>query len=115
MQQVPDWWIWISVIYFVISIAWSVGLVIGLVIMYRKVMPIVTEARGQVQRIGEQAKSVASKASGTAELVHVQTQKLLGTANNAGSLVTTQARNVGAAITGVMIVARVVTFVRRLF
>ena len=114
MQQVPTWWVWVSSIYFIVSILWSMGLVVGLVLVYQKVMPIITESRQQVRRITDQAKSIAAKASSTAELVHVQTQRFVGNANSAGGLVTQQARTFGAAITGVLIAARVVKFVRKI-
>jgi len=114
MQQVPTWWVWFSSIYFLISMLWSVGLVIGLLTVYQKVMPIIAESRIQVKRVTEQAKGIAAKASNTADIVHVQTQKFLGNANSAGSLVTQQARTIGAALTGVLIAARVVKFVRKI-
>lgn len=115
MQQVPTWWVWVSSIYFVVSMLWSIGLVVGLVMVYQKVMPIIAESRLQVRRVTNQAKGIAAKASSTAEIVHVQTQRFVGNANSAGSLVTQQARTLGAAITGVLIAARVVQFVRKIF
>ena len=114
MQQVPTWWVWASGIYFVISMLWSIGLIAGLFMVYQKVMPIIAESRIQVRRVTEKAKGIASKASSTAEIVHVQTQKFLGNANSAGHLVTQQARTIGAALTGVLIAARVVNFVRKM-
>lgn len=114
MQQVPTWWVWVSSIYFIISILWSVGLIVGLFMVYQKVMPIIAESRIQVRRVTTQAKGIATKASSTAEIVHVQTQRFLGNANSAGNLVTQQARTIGAALTGVLIAARVVNFVRKI-
>ena len=114
MQQVPTWWVWASGIYFVISMIWSVGLIIGLVIVYQKVMPLISESRIQIKRVTDQAKGIATKASSTAELVHLNTQKLIGNANSAGGLVTQQARTIGAALTGILIAAKVVTFVRKI-
>jgi len=110
---VPAWWLWASGIYFVISIIWSVALIGALIMVYQKVMPIVTESRAQVRRVSDKAKGIAIKASRTAEVVHTQTQKFLGNADSAGSLVTQQARTFGAALTGVLIAARVVKFVRK--
>jgi hypothetical protein len=114
MQQVPTWWVLASGIYFIISIVWSIGLVAGLLMVYQKVMPIIAESRIQVRRVTDQAKGIATKASSTAEIVHVQTQKFLGNANSAGNLVTQQARTIGAALTGVLIAARVINFVRKI-
>ena len=114
MQQVPTWWVWVSGIYFMVSMLWSVGLIVGLLMVYKKIMPIIAESRIQVRRVTDQAKGIASKASSTAEVVHVQTQKFLGNANSAGNLVTQQARTIGAALTGVLIAARVVNFVRKI-
>ena len=85
MQQVPTWWVWVSAIYFIVSMLWSVGLIVGLLMIYQKVMPILAESRIQVRRVTDQAKGIASKASNTAEIVHVQTQKFLGNANSAGN------------------------------
>lgn len=115
MQQVPSYWIVASSIYFCISILWSVGLVIGMVLLYKKTMPVLTEARVQLRRVSNQAKSVAIKASNTADIVHAQTQNLIGNAHSAGNDVTRQARTVGAALTGVLVAARVVNFVRKVF
>lgn len=114
MQQVPTWWVWASGIYFVVSIIWSMALIGGLFMVYQKVMPIIAESRIQVRRVTDNAKGIATKASSTAEMVHVQTQKFLGNADSAGNLVTQQARTIGAALTGVLIAARVVTFVRKI-
>lgn len=74
---------------------------------------MIEEARVQVRRVSGQAKSVAAKASNTADIVHAQTQNLLGNAETAGSRVTQQARTVGAALTGVLVAARVINFVRK--
>src|SRR5690348_7068595 len=112
MQQVPTWWVWVSGIYFIVSMLWSIGLIAGLFMVYQKVMPIIAESRIQVRRVTDQARGIATKASSTAEIVHVQTQRFLGNANSAGSLVTQQARTIGAALTGILIAARVVSFVR---
>ena len=40
------------------------------------------------------------KASNTANIVHVHTQNLIGNANSTGFQVTSKARSVGAALTG---------------
>ena len=114
MQQVPTWWVWVSGLYFIISMVWSMGLIFGLLMVYKKVMPIIAESRIQVRRVTDHAKGIASKASSTAEIVHVQTQRFLGNANSAGNLVTQQARTIGAALTGVLIAARVINFVRKM-
>ena len=114
MQQVPTWWVWVSSVYFIVSMLWSISLIVGLYMVYQKIMPILSESRIQVQRVSDQAKAIAAKASNTAGLVHNQTQKFLGNANSAGGLVTQQARTFGAAITGVLIAARVVQFVRKM-
>ncbi len=115
MQEVPSWWILASFLYFVISIVWSVVLVVGMFKLYQKVMPVLTEARTQVKRVSNQAKGVAMKASNTANIVHVHTQNLLGNANSTGFQVTSKARGVGAALTGVLVAARVMNFVRKVF
>ncbi|HLK55741.1 MAG TPA: hypothetical protein VKU00_04215 [Chthonomonadaceae bacterium] len=115
MTEVPTYWLWVSGIYFVISILWSIGLTVGMILLIKKTLPILTEARMQVNRIGGQAKSIAAKASNTASIVHAQTQNLLGNAQSAGSMVTRQAGAVGAALTGLLIASRVVNFVRKLF
>jgi hypothetical protein len=115
MQEVPTWWVVISCIYFGVSIVWSVVLVVGMVKLYQKVMPVLTEARVQVKRVSNQAKGVALKASNTANIVHVHTQNLIGNANSTGFQVTSKARSVGAALTGLLVAARVMSFVRKVF
>jgi hypothetical protein len=115
MTAVPTYWVVASCIYFVISIVWSMALIGGMFMLYKKTMPVLTEAKVQVRRVSNQAKSIAAKASHTADIVHAQTQNLLGNAQSAGNQVTKQARTVGAALTGLLVAARVVSFVRRVF
>ena len=114
MVEVPSWWVVASGIYFVISIIWSVSLVVGLLVAYKKVMPLLANARTQAQRVTGQAKAIAAKASNTADIVHAQTQHLLGNANQASNRVTGQARTVGSALTVLLVASRVVNFVRRM-
>jgi hypothetical protein len=112
---VPTFWIWMSGIYFVLSIVWTFAMTVGLLMLYfKRIKPFMDESRTQLGRVTTQAKSVAAKVSGTAEIVHAQTQNLLGNAQSAGSLVTKQARSVGAVLTVGLVAARVVNFVRRM-
>ncbi|HZO87049.1 MAG TPA: hypothetical protein VFB38_01830 [Chthonomonadaceae bacterium] len=112
---VPEWWVIISAIFICINIVWTFVLILGLLALYKKAMPVLTEARTQLRRVSNQAKSVALKASNTAEIVHAQTQHLLGTAQSTGTQVTQSARAIGAAVTGLMIAARVFNFIRKVF
>jgi hypothetical protein len=113
MQQVPSWWLWFSGLFFIFSILWNIALCIAAWQIYKKVMPIVTEAQIQVRRVGNQVRGVAVKASHTAEIVHAQTQRFLGNAETTSTQVTRQARAVGAALTSLIVAARVVNFVRK--
>jgi len=113
MIQVPTWWIWASGFYFAFSILWTIALSVGAWMLYNKTMPLVKEAQTQVRRVSEQARIVAAKASHTADIVHAQTQHLLGNAESTGNQVTRQARTVGAALTGLLVAVRVVNFVRK--
>lgn len=110
---VPVWWAWVSAIYFVVSTVFILGLCGALLFLYMKVTPVLKEAQIQVRRVSSQAKAVAAKASNTADIVHAQTQHFLGNAESAGNQVTRQARTVGAALTGLLVAARVVSFVRK--
>lgn len=111
----PTWWFILSGLYFVLSFIWTIALTILVVQVGRKVMPLVEETRIQVRRVSSQAKTVATKASNTADILHAQTQNLLGSANAATNQVTGQARNVGAALTGAMVATRVLSFLRKIF
>lgn len=112
---VPSFWIWASGIYFLLSILWTAGMTIGLITLYfKKIRPMMDDVQTQINRVSTQAKAVAAKVSATSDIVHAQTQNLLGNAQSAGSLVTKQARTVGAALTVGLVAARVVNFVRRL-
>lgn len=113
--NVPTWWLVLSGLYFLLTLVWTVGISLLLFVLYKKVMPLLDEGKAQARRVSNQAKSVAVKASNTVDIVHAQTQNLLGNADAAGTQVTRQARTVGAALTGVLVAARVVNFVRRLF
>ncbi|HZT43636.1 MAG TPA: hypothetical protein VFA07_15835 [Chthonomonadaceae bacterium] len=111
--SVPEWWFWASFIFFILFLAWNILLGIAGWQLYKKIMPLIKETQVQVRRVSGQAKSIAAKASNTAEIVHAQTQNLLGNAQSAGSLVTKQARMIGAALTGLLVAARVINFVRK--
>lgn len=115
MLQVPGWWVWASGVYFALSIVWTLGLCVGVWMLYSKVTPILTEAKVQLHRVSDQAKNIASRVSNTADSVHTQAQRLLGSADSAGSQVTRQARTVGAALTGILVAVRVIHFVRKIF
>lgn len=115
MQEVPTYWVVLSCIFFVVSFVWSVVLAVGGFMIYKKVMPVLTEARTQVKRVSGQAKGVAMKVSNTANVVHVHTQNLIGNANSTGFQVTSKARSAGAVLTGVLVAARVMNFVRKIF
>ena len=114
MVEVPSWWLWASGAYFILSILWSVALCVGLWLMVKKILPVIEEARVQVRRVSGQAKSIAARASSTADIVHAQTQHLLGNAQSTGSQVTRQARYVGAALTSLLVASRVINFVRKI-
>lgn len=113
--NVPTWWLVLSGLYFLLTLLWTVGISVLVFVLYKKVMPLVDEGRIQIRRVSNQAKGVAVKASNTVDIVHAQTQNLLGNADSAGTQVTRQARSVGAALTGVLVAARVVNFVRKIF
>lgn len=113
--NVPTWWLVLSGLYFLLTLVWTVGISLLVFILYKKVMPLLEEGRVQVRRVSNQAKGVAVKASNTVDIVHAQTQNLLGSADAAGTQVTQQARTVGAALTGLLVAARVVNFVRKIF
>ena len=110
---VPTWWLVLSGLYFFLTLLWTVALTVLVVQVLKKVLPLIEEARVQVRRVSGQAKSVAAKASNTADIVHAQAQSLLGNAESASAQVTRQARTVGAALTGALVAARVVNFVRK--
>lgn len=112
--EVPGWWLAASGIYFIISIVWSAALIGGLIVVYKKAMPVLTEARTQAKRVTGQARAIAAKASNTADIVHAQTQHLLGNANRTGNQLTRQARSVGTGLTVILVAARVMNFVRRM-
>lgn len=112
---IPIWWLVLSGLYFLLTLVWTVGLSLLVFMLYKKGMPLVDEGRVQVRRVSNQAKGIAVKASNTVDIVHAQTQNLLGSADSAGTQVTRQARTVGAALTGVLVAARVVNFVRKIF
>jgi uncharacterized protein YybS (DUF2232 family) len=114
-MQVPPWWVYLSATYMIVSLVWTVGLCLGLLRLYRKTMPVLREAQVQLRRVSDQAKSVAIKASNTADIVHAQTQHLLGDARSTGTQMTQSARAFGATFTGLVIAGRVLSFVRKVF
>lgn len=113
--NIPTWWLVLSGMYFLLTLVWTVGLTVLVVKLVKQVLPLIEEGRVQLRRVSSQAKGVAVKASNTVDIVHAQTQHLLGNAESAGTQVTRQARTVGAALTGLLVAARVVNFVRKVF
>lgn len=112
--EVPVWWLWASGIFFIVSVVWSIALGVAVVVITRRVVPLISDTQAQIRQVSEQVRVVSAKVSNTADIVHAQTQNLLGNANSAGGMVTRQARTVGTAVTLVLVAARVMNFVRRM-
>ena len=111
--EVPVWWLYASGIYFVLSLLWTIGLCVGLLIAYKKLVPLLKEGRTQMEKVTTQAKTVATKASNTASMVQTRTQGLIGNTKSAGSMVTKQAQTLGTLLTVAMVTAKAIRIVKK--
>ena len=111
--EVPVWWLYASGIYFALSLLWTIGLTIGLLIAYKRIVPKIQELRAQMVKVTTQAQVVATKASNTASIVQKSTQGLIGDSKSAGSLVTKQAQTLGTLLTVATVTAKAVKVVKK--
>lgn len=112
MDTIPAWWFAVSGICFGISILFNIALIVGGIIAWSRIGPVLTELRDQVRRLGEQGQHIAETARSTVDTVHDRTTRILGTAEDASARVTQKVGAASAALTGLFVVMRIVGFAR---
>lgn len=111
-MTIPDWWLIISGLAFLLSILINVVLVAGLIIGWKKISPLLDKLQGQVDQIGTKVSDIASSAQSTAGLVKDRTVRILGATEEASAEVTRKISAVGASLTTVFVVIRLIGALR---
>src|SRR5258708_25620248 len=111
-MQLPPWWIYISGLAFLISILLNAALIIGGMVIWGKLGPLLTEARDQVKRIGDKANDITTTAKSAVDTVQSHTGQILGTAQEASSDVLQKVGAASTALTAVFVVLRIASYAR---
>jgi len=114
MAEIPGWWFWISGAAFLVSMLLNIGLIVGGIIAWGRIRPVLAEARDQLRRVGDKTSDIADKARSTVETVHDRTQRLLGTAEQSSAEVTKRIGAASAAITALFVGLRIAGYARGL-
>lgn len=113
-MQLPAWWIVVSGLAFLISILLNAALIVGGIIAWGKVGPLLTEARDQVKRLGDRAADITATAKSTVDTVHDRTEQILGTAQEASSTAVQKIGAASTALTTIFVVLRIASYARSL-
>src|SRR3954451_12242679 len=113
-MQLPTWWIVFSGLAFLTSFLLNVGLIIGGVVVWGKLGPLLTEARDQVKRIGDKANDITTTAKSTVDTVQSRTGQILGTAQEASTDVLQKVAAASTALTAAFVVLRIASYARSL-
>jgi hypothetical protein len=108
---------WVQIVFgisCVVSILVNLGVLITLLMIYKKLNPVLTEVQSQVKKLGEKGNEIAVTAKATVDRVHDRTEQMLGTAQNASAHVTQKVGAASAALTTVFVALRVFGFARGL-
>src|SRR5690349_4354643 len=103
-MELPTWWIVVSGLAFLISILLNAALIIGGVVVWGKLGPLLTEARDQVKRIGDKAADITTTAKSTVDTVHDRTEQILGTAQDASANAVQRIGAASTALTAIFVV-----------
>ncbi len=76
------------------------------------VLPLLTDAKSQVQDLGDLAANTVGRASDTMELVELRVSQAMGQATQAGTAVSKQAVGVGGVLAGVFLASRIAGLLR---
>ncbi len=112
MAEIPPAWLWVSGICFGMSIVLNLALIVGGIIFWSKIGPLIEDLRNQVKRLGDRANDITSTAKQTVDIVHNRTEKILGSAEEASANVSQRIGAASTALTTAFIAMRVIGFVR---
>ncbi len=113
-MQLPEWWIVFSGLAFLTSFLLNIALIIGGVLVWGKLRPLLTEARDQVKRIGDKANDITTTAKSAVDTVQSRTGQILGTAQEASTDVLQKIGAASTALTALFVVFRIASFARSL-
>lgn len=112
MTAIPIVWLWVSGIAFALSALLNIGLIVGGIVVWKKIGPVIDQANTQIKSIGEKGNEIADKAKGTVEIVHDRATSILGSAEEASGRVTARIGAASAALTGIFVMLRIAAFAR---
>jgi len=113
-MEVPTWVLMSAGIYFILSTVLYLALIIGLIVAWGKIKPVLDEVQQQVRRIGDKTDAIATTAKGTVDNIQQKTTQILGAAEESSAHVTQRIRAASAALTTLFVAARIYGFVRGL-
>lgn len=112
MTTIPTIWLWVSGISFALAALLNIGMIVGGIIAWGKISPLLTQAQTQIKSLGDKGNEIADKAKGTVEIVHDRASSILGTAEEASGRVTQRIGAASAALTGIFVILRIVAFAK---
>ena len=112
MTEIPTWWLLVSGIAFAFSALLNIGLIIGGIIAWGTISPLLTQAQTQIKSLGDKGNQIAEKAKDTVDIVHDRATGILGTAEEASGRVTQRIGAASAALTGIFVILRIAAFAR---
>lgn len=113
-MNIPDWWLIVTGVFFAVSLLLNVGLIVGGLIAWKKIGPLLEETRRQVHEVGGRTSHIAASAQDTVDLVKQKTTRILGSAEEASAEVARRAAVVGGAMTALFVGTRIVGALRGL-
>src|ERR1051326_1928434 len=113
-MELPTWWLVLSGLAFLFSFLLNLALIFGGMAVWRKLGPLLTEARDQVKRIGDKAADITTTAKNTVETVHDRTEQILGTAQEASANTVQKIGAASTALTAIFVVLRIASYARSL-
>jgi len=112
VTEIPTAWLWVSGVCFALSALLNVGLIIGGIIAWGKIGPLVSELQKQVKQLGDKGNQIADKAKTTVDIMHNRAESILGSAEDASGRVAQKIGAASAALTGAFVLLRVLAFAR---
>jgi hypothetical protein len=111
-MQLPLWWLILSGAAFLVSVLLNVALIIGGLMIWGKLGPLLSEARDQVKRIGDKASDITTTAKTTVDIVQQRTGQILGTAQEASTDMVQRIGAASTALTAIFVVLKVANYAR---
>ena len=108
----PGWWVILSGIFFAVGIAFTVLLIVGGLVAWRKVGPLIGELQQKVHSVGESTSRIAGRAETVVEMVQAKTATVLDGIEATSTAVTRRLSSAGGIVVAAYVAARVVSMMR---